>query len=107
MAMTASPTPTGPAIPPSTFPQTSLGGAWSFRITEPSTGLSLMQFSTTMGLSTTSVQITNLTRTVTPGVHTFSFVAENHQSDGITDFFTLMALPVHETCTATIIVIAD
>ena len=40
------------------------------------------------------------------GDRTFSFVAENHQSDGITDFFTLMSLPVHETCTATITVVA-
>lgn len=107
MSMVASPTPTGPAIPPSAFPQTSLGGAWEFLITEPSTGFQLMRFSTTMGLVISSVQLTNLTRTVTPGVHTFSFVAINHQSDGVIDYATLMALPAHETCTATITVLAE
>ncbi len=104
---TASPIPTGPALPPSTFPQTSLGGWWDFSVTEDATGTSLVGLGTSSSLVGTSFQITTLGRTLTPGVHTFTFRGANRQQDGVIDYPTLIGLPVHESCTASITVVAN
>jgi hypothetical protein len=105
-SMVASPTPVGAPIPPSTFPQTSLGGYWTVRIIDIETGLSAMGFGTTMGLATGSVQITNLGQTMTPGTHSFSILAQNRWIDGEARFEILSVAPVTEQCTATISVFA-
>lgn len=94
--------PTGPAIPPSTFPQTSLGGWQEFRIADEAKGLTVMSFGGTQGLSTTSYQITNLGRGLPAGSYTFTFTTINRQEDGVTDYLYLKTLAPHETCTATI-----
>lgn len=91
LVATASPTPAGPPVPPSTFPTTSLGGTWSVRIMDNDTGAQFMRFGTTMGPSTPSVTIQNLGGTVTPGAHSFAFTLVNLQTYGGT-----------ETCTATL-----
>lgn len=105
-SMTASPTPVGAPVPPSLFPQTSLGGYWTVRIIDLDTGLSAMGFGTTMGLATGSVQITNLGQTMTAGTHSFSILAQNRWIDGEARFEVLSVAPVTEQCTATITVSA-
>lgn len=104
---TASATPTGPAVPPSLFPQTSLGGWQTFRIADEVAGVTAMSFGGTQGLSTTTYQITNLGRSVAPGSYTFVFTAVNYQQNGVVDYLYLQTLPPHETCTATLNVTAS
>jgi hypothetical protein len=99
---TAAAAPTGPAIPPSLFPQTSLGGWQTFRIADDTQGVTAMSFGGTQGLSTASYQITNLGRGVPPGTYTFVFTAVNYQQNGVVDYLYLQTLPPHEICTATL-----
>jgi hypothetical protein len=99
---TAAAAPTGPAIPPSLFPQTSLGGWQSVRIVDANSGALVMGYAGTQGLSVTSYQVTNLGRGFPPGTYTFTFTAVNRQENGVTDYLYLQSLPPHETCTATL-----
>ena len=94
--------PTGPAVFPSLFPQTSLGGWQTFRIADDAQAATVMSFGGTKGLSTTSYQITNLGRGLPPGNYTFTFTATNYQENGVIDYLYLQTLPPHETCTATL-----
>lgn len=94
--------PTGPAVPPSLFPQTSLGGWQSFRVVDAASGLNVMSFAGTQGLATTSYQITNLGRGLPAGSYTFTFTTVNRQENGVTDYLYLQSLAPHETCTATL-----
>lgn len=94
---------TGPAIPPSTFPQTSLGGWWDVSLTDAATGALVMGFGTGVGATTPSMLITNLGGTVTVGVHTLNFVATKLPVDPITG---VRGGTVAETCTASITVVA-
>ncbi|MCC7054434.1 MAG: hypothetical protein IT355_14290 [Gemmatimonadaceae bacterium] len=99
---TAAAAPTGPAVFPSLFPQTSLGGYETFRIADDAQGVTAMSFGGTQGLSTVGYTITNLGRGVQPGTYTFTFTATNYQQNGVIDYIYLQTLPPHETCTATL-----
>jgi hypothetical protein len=83
--------PVGPAIPPSSFPTTSLGGTWKITMTDVDAGTPFMGLGTTMSPSTPNVRIQNLGRSVTPGFHTISFLLVNQRTIGDV-----------ETCTATL-----
>ncbi|MEQ1693421.1 MAG: hypothetical protein ABMA00_19165, partial [Gemmatimonas sp.] len=107
ISATAAATPVGPAGAPSTFPQTTLGGYWSFRVTDDATGAPLMGFGTTMSLSATTVVWTTLGGTMTPGVHTFTLNGENRWISGENSFAILSVAPVTQTCTASITVVAE
>ena len=99
---TAAAEPTGPAVFPSLFPQTSLGGYETFRIADDTQGVTAMSFGGTKGLSTVSYTTTNLGRGVQPGTYTFTFTATNYQQNGVIDYIYLQTLPPHEICTATL-----
>lgn len=101
----ASPEPTGPAIPPSTFPMTSLGGWWNNRLIDSTTGKSVVGWGGTMGASTPSFQETILGGSLTPGVHVLTFTATNQQLNPPNVVPDLTTLPIHETCTASVTVL--
>lgn len=105
MGWVANPVPVGPAIPPSTFPQTSLGGWWDVSLKDAATGATVMGFGTGVGATVPSMQITSLGGGVSVGVHTLTFRATNTPLDPTTGL-PIAGAGVRETCTATLTVVA-
>lgn len=105
MNWVASPTPVGPPIPPSTFPQTSLGGWWDVNIKDDATGALIMGYGSGVGLSVSSMQVTNLGRSVLPGTYNLTFTATKLAHDTTTGL-TLPGNIIAETCTAHFFVVA-
>jgi hypothetical protein len=99
---TAAAEPTGPAIFPSTFPQTSLGGYTTFRIADDAQGVVASNSGGNKGLSTVGYTTTMLGRGVPPGTYNFTFTVTNYQQNGVLDYIYLQTLPPYETCTATL-----
>ncbi len=105
MNWVASPTPVGPPIPPSTFPQTSLGGWWDVNIKDDATAALIMGYGTGVGLVTPSMQVTNLGRSVLPGTYNLTFLATKRPLDPTTGL-PLPGGTIAETCTAHFTVVA-
>lgn len=80
--------------------------AWTFTIVDAESGARLLAYGTSGQFRGVSALVTISGATTTPGVHTFTFLAENHILTGPTDFAGMLAAPAAERCTATITVTA-
>ncbi len=95
----------GPFPGPSASPGNSL--YWSFTIVDEATGARLLGYGTSGQYAGVSALVTISGAATTPGVHTFKFLAQNHDIPSLLSFTDLLASPAVETCTATIVVTAD
>jgi squalene cyclase len=102
ISATAAVLPTGPAIPPSLSPQTSLGGWQEFRIADDTQGITVVSMAGNNALTTPNYVKTTLGRSLTAGTYTLSFTGTNYQKNGVEDFANLQTLAPHEICTATL-----
>ena len=95
----------GPSTYPSPTPGTSL--YWAYTITDDATGARLLAFGSSSQYVGTTARVTVSGATTTPGVHQFTFLAQNHEIVTLTDFASLLASPFVETCRASLTVTAD
>ena len=104
----ASPIPTGPAIAPSTLRGTSIGGYTTFTMTNNTTGALLYGRAGGFGYSVPSYTVTETAGggTLPVGTTQIRFVWSNQQLDGITFQPDLTTIPVYETCTLVLNVVA-
>lgn len=99
MAITGAPT--APALAPgeSLF--------WTFTITDDATGARLLGYGTSGQYFGTTALITISGGTTTPGVHDFTFLAQNHRITTLPPWDQLLVAPAVETCRASMVVVAD
>jgi hypothetical protein len=102
----ANPIPTGPAIPPSSFPGTSIGGYTTFTMVNDATGAVMYGFAGNTGYSVQSFTQTTLAGTLPVGTTVVRFTWVNQQLDGIQIPADLASVPVYETCTAVLSIFA-
>jgi hypothetical protein len=96
---------TGPAVGPVVAPGNLL--YWAFTIVDDASGARLLGFGTGSQFSPVGALVTVSGASMTPGVHSFTFLAQNHEITTLTDFNTLLASPARETCTAHLTVVAN
>lgn len=104
--VTASPIKTGPAIPPSTLQGTSIGGYTTFNMKNNATGALLYGHAAGYAYSASSYTQTETAGTLPVGTTVIRFEWINQQLDGVTFQPDLSTIPVYETCTAIVSVVA-
>ncbi len=80
---------------------------WTYSITDDATGARLLGYGTSGQYFGTTALITISGASTTPGVHNFTFLAQNHKLTSLPSWEELLASPAVETCRASLVVVAD